>query len=123
MSKEKITFEEFETIIENSVNALPKKFKDILDKNHIKLIPRDDLPESIRSKYPGKVVFGIFIGVPYGRFFHVATEPTRIELYKKSFEKVFDDPDEIREQIIKTVIHEIGHYFGFSEEAIRKLGY
>ena len=121
MQSEKITFEEFEDIIRKAVDLLPKEFRDILDKNKIVLIPREDLPVALKPKYRGKIVFGIFIGVPYGRFFNSTSEPTRIELYKKSFEKVFEDADEMEGQIVKTVMHEIGHYFGYSEKGIREL--
>ncbi|MCX5781718.1 MAG: metallopeptidase family protein [Elusimicrobia bacterium] len=118
-----MTLKEFEKIINLAVSRLPKEFKDILKKNQIKLIPRENPPATVLERYKGKIVFGIFIGVPYGRFFNMQTEPTRIELYKSSFEQVFKSHQEMKNQIIKTVIHEIGHYFGFSEEGIRKLGY
>jgi predicted Zn-dependent protease with MMP-like domain len=52
--------------------------------------------------------------------FSIQMEPTRIELYKDSFEKAFRNQDDMEEQIVKTVIHEIGHYFGFSEKELRR---
>jgi predicted Zn-dependent protease with MMP-like domain len=51
--------------------------------------------------------------------FSIQMEPTRIELYKDSFEQAFKDRSEMEAQIVKTVIHEIGHYFGFSEKELR----
>jgi len=30
--------------------------------------------------------------------------------------------EEIREQVRKTVMHELGHYFGMSEEQLRQAG-
>ena len=119
--QKKMTLKRFEEIIKTSVSKLPKEFKDILKKNHIKLLAREKAPASVLERYRGSIVFGIFIGVPYGRFVNVQTEPTRIELFKDSFEKVYSGPEEMKRQIVKTVIHEIGHYFGFSEEGIRKL--
>ena len=116
-----MTLKVFEKIIRNAVSKLPKEFKDILKKNQIKLLPRAKAPDSVLERYRGSVVFGIFIGVPYGRFVNIQTEPTRIELFKDSFEKVYSNPAEMKDQVVKTVIHEIGHYFGFSEEGIRKL--
>ena len=40
-------------------------------------------------------------------------------IYKESFEKAFGSGQDIEKQIVKTVIHEIGHYFGFSEEELQ----
>jgi predicted Zn-dependent protease with MMP-like domain len=118
-----MTLEEFETIIYDAVKNLPNEFKEILEKNQIALIPREDVPQPLKDKYRNTVVFGIFIGVPYGKFVNYQLEPTRIELYKESFEEYYPGGKGVKEQIIKTVVHEIAHYFGFSEEKIRKLGY
>ncbi|GAH14960.1 unnamed protein product, partial [marine sediment metagenome] len=69
--------------------------------------------------------FGVFVGVPYSKrsVFNIQTEPTRIELYKESFERVCNSEEDIKRHIVKTVIHEIAHYFGFSEREIRESGY
>jgi predicted Zn-dependent protease with MMP-like domain len=118
----KMTLKEFEDIVSRAVAKLPKEFRDILEKNQITLIPREEVPEPLQRKNSGSVVFGVFIGVPLGRFVNVQTEPTRIELYMKSFEEYYSDSARMEEQIIKTVIHEIAHYFGFSEKQVRKMG-
>jgi len=86
-------------------------------------LARQSAPLPLKKQFPDKIVFGVFIGVPYGRFVNMQSEPTRIELYKESFEKVFKDNNEAAHQIRSTVVHEIAHYFGFSEAQIRKLGY
>lgn len=113
---------EFEKIIIKAVEKIPGKFKEILDKNNIKLIPREKPPQTLKQKYGNSIVFGLFAGIPINKksVFNIETEPTRIELYKESFEAVFRNNEEMEEQIMKTVVHEIGHYFGFSEKDLRK---
>jgi len=118
-----MTLKEFQSIIAKAVKNLPLEFKEILEKNEISIIPREEVPPSLKEIYKGGTLFGVFIGVPYGRFVNFQPEPTRIELYKNSFESYYSNQDEIEKQIVKTVVHEIAHYFGFSEEKIRKLGY
>jgi predicted Zn-dependent protease with MMP-like domain len=118
-----MTLEEFETTIEESLKGLPARFRNLLRKNDIPVLARERMPAPLRRQYRGDTVFGIFIGVPYGRLADYQTEPTRIELYLKTFERYFGDPAEMRRQIRRTVMHEIAHYFGFSEKEIRKLGY
>lgn len=132
---------EFEKIIEDATGRIPERFKVILEKENIKLLAREKVPEMLQDKFLGdpvkavesKLIFGIFIGVSYTNrsVFNIQQEPTRIELYKESFEKVFSNKSEtplkrwedMKTQIIKTVVHEIGHYFGFSELKIRNIGY
>ncbi|OGS45166.1 MAG: hypothetical protein A2539_08925 [Elusimicrobia bacterium RIFOXYD2_FULL_34_15] len=111
----------FESLIEDAIERIPKKFKKILEKENIKLLAREKTPDAIHDKFKNSIVFGVFIGVPHNKrsIFNIQSEPTRIELYKESFEQVFKKEEEIETQIVKTVIHEIGHYFGFSEEELR----
>jgi predicted Zn-dependent protease with MMP-like domain len=113
---------EFEETIEKALNKVPKEFREILKREDIQVLAREYVPESLRHQYRGSLLFGIFAGVPFNRrsMFTIQMEPTRIELYKDSFEKAFASEAEIEEQIVKTVIHEIGHYFGFSEKELRR---
>lgn len=121
-------FSDFETVVEEAYEQMPAEFKDILDEKEIAVIAREKVPEPIKKKYPGMTVFGIFIGVPYGRFTNIQSEPTRIEIYMDSFQSYFGGKseaahEEMKKQIQRTVVHEVAHYLGFSEEKIRKLGY
>lgn len=113
----------FEEIVGKALKKLPAKFKSILKKNGVAVIARARMPQPLAEKYKNSVVFGVFIGVPYGRFYNMQYEPTRIELYKESFEAFFDDEEKLKQEIRRTVVHEVAHYFGFSEGEIRKLGY
>jgi predicted Zn-dependent protease with MMP-like domain len=112
---------EFEESIEKALNKIPRKFRDILEREEIQVLAREEVPEALRERYRGGILFGIFTGVPFNRrsFFNIQMEPTRIELYKSSFEEAFKDRGEMERQIVKTVIHEIGHFFGFSEKELR----
>lgn len=112
---------EFEEAIEKALNKVPKRFREILEREEIQVLARDKVPGVLQDRYRGRLLFGIFTGVPFNRrsMFSIQMEPTRIELYKDSFEQAFKDRSEMEAQIVKTVIHEIGHYFGFSEKELR----
>ena len=115
---------EFEEAIEKALNKVPKRFREILTREDIQVLAREKVPGVLRDRYRGRLLFGIFTGVPYNRrsMFNIQMEPTRIELYQDSFETAFNNRSEMEEQIAKTVIHEIGHYFGFSEKELRSRG-
>jgi predicted Zn-dependent protease with MMP-like domain len=116
---------EFEAIIEKALDGVPEKFRDILSREGIQVLAREKVPAALRNRYRGGLLFGVFVGVPFNErsMFDIQFEPTRIELYKSSFEKAFNDHSEMEEQIVITVIHEIGHYFGFSEKELRRRNY
>ncbi|MBN1898391.1 MAG: metallopeptidase family protein [Spirochaetes bacterium] len=119
-------FEEFEKIVNQVLKKLPRKFTDILKKENIPVLVREKAPRVLQRECPGETVFGVFIGhsmkekISY--FFDL--EPTRIELYKQSFEEEYGKKvtPVIKEKIAETLIHEIAHYFGFEEDEISSRG-
>ncbi|MBN1567465.1 MAG: metallopeptidase family protein [Acidobacteria bacterium] len=113
---------EFEEIIDKALNKIPRKFREILKREDIQVLAREEVPDAFGDQHKGYLVFGVFIGIPYNKrsMFSIQMEPTRIELYKSSFERAFSERKDMEEQIAKTVVHEIGHYFGFSEKELRR---
>ena len=49
--------------------------------------------------------------------------PDVISIFKGPHERCFSSYEAIAEQIRKTVVHEIGHYFGNDEAMLRAMGY
>lgn len=113
---------EFEESVEKALKKVPRKFRAILKRENIPVLAREKVPDVLQNEYKGYLLFGIFTGVSHNRrsMFNIQIEPTRIELYKDSFENAFKNRNEMEDQIVKTVIHEIGHYFGFSEKELRR---
>ncbi|MCK5218115.1 metallopeptidase family protein [bacterium] len=120
-------FEEFETAINEAAAELPSKFKAVLQKEGIKILPRESAPEKIKAEFRGGIILGVFIGVSRKdrSAFLVQHEPTRIEIYQESFEKMCGEKlnDVFRAEITNTIIHEIAHYFGFDENEIAARGF
>ena len=120
-------FEEFEKVVNEILKDMPEKYRKILRDERIEVICREYVPMGVKQEFPGKIVFGLFAGISKikKRTFSIQTQPTRIEIYKESFERVFGPQinDAMKEQIYKTLIHEIAHYFGFNEEEVREKGY
>jgi len=68
-------------------------------------------------------LFGLYQGVPltergwnYGNML-----PDRIVIYQRPIESVAASPEEIEKIVRDTVIHEIGHYFGFTDKELREI--
>lgn len=120
-------FEEFEKVVNEILKDIPEKYRKILRDERIEVVCRENVPMGVKQEFPGKIVFGLFAGVSKKnkRTFSVQAEPTRIEIYKESFEMIFGKQinNVMKEQILRTLIHEIAHYFGFSEEEVRAEGY
>jgi predicted Zn-dependent protease with MMP-like domain len=69
-------------------------------------------------------LFGLYHGVPLPERGDTAGMlPDKISIYRLPLEESFPDPDDLREEIRITVLHELAHYFGLDETEIAALGY
>jgi predicted Zn-dependent protease with MMP-like domain len=72
---------------------------------------------------PPDSLYGLYQGTPLTeRTWDFGNNlPDRITLYPRPIEEDCEDEDDIREVIGETLIHEVGHYFGLSEEEIEAI--
>jgi len=84
--------------------------------------PAPDLMQDMDIE-PPDTLFGLYQGTPlterqwgYGNVL-----PDRILLFQGPHEREAEDDDDLVVSIGETLIHEIGHYFGLSEEEIEEI--
>ena len=84
--------------------------------------PSEELLEEMEIEPPDSL-YGLYQGTPlpertwgYGN-----TLPDRVTLFKTVIEEDCETDDEVRDCIAETLIHEVGHYFGLSEEEIEDI--
>lgn len=70
-------------------------------------------------------LFGLYEGVPLPAREHNfgMVLPDRITLFYYPLLESFDGPDELREEIRTTLVHEVAHFLGLDDEEIEDLGY
>ena len=70
-------------------------------------------------------LYGIYQGVPLPDRSSLDPPllPDKITIFAEPLMQDFPDPEELREEIRLTVLHEIAHYFGMDEEEVEDLGY
>jgi predicted Zn-dependent protease with MMP-like domain len=113
--------ERFAEVVEEVLDSLPKEFRSRI-RNVAVLVedfpPDQPSPQSGRRK---RLVLGLFHGVPTTKksVFDLSTGPDHVVLYQKNIEAVCSTEAEIRDQIRRTVIHELGHYFGMDEDQLK----
>lgn len=83
-------------------------------------------PEQLGSLGRGAVLLlGLYQGVPliHRRPNSVLLQPDRITLFRGPIASVCRTEVELQKQIRKTLVHELGHYFGFSEAELEARGW
>lgn len=105
----------FEYHVRAALDELPAKLADAL--RNIAVVVEDENQED-------PDLFGLYQGVPLPeRGDDVGLLPDKISIYRIPLEESFPDPDELREEIRITVLHELAHYFGLDEDRLEELGY
>ena len=73
---------------------------------------------------PRSLLLGLYHGIPLtqrGEYYNLVA-PDKISIYQEHVEAICSDDDEVREQVRKTVLHELGHYFGIDDDRLHELG-
>jgi predicted Zn-dependent protease with MMP-like domain len=110
----------FEDIAADAVRDIPDRFRELF-KNISVIVedyPDDNTMEQLGVPRDG--LLGLFSGEAYEEkdsFFRVPSPyPDTIHLYQKNIEDICESEEELKEEIRLTILHEVGHYFGLSEE-------
>jgi predicted Zn-dependent protease with MMP-like domain len=114
----------FEQLVAEAMRTIPARFRDELRNLAVSVEdePSDELLDEMELE-PPETLFGLYQGTPltergwdYGN-----TLPDRIVLYQGPIEDASDGEDEVLVTIGETLIHEVGHYFGLSEEELEAI--
>ena len=116
--------ERFERLVEEAVDSLPQDFKARMS-NVAVLVEDYPSPRDERRMAHGRLLLGLYQGQPltrrdsrYGMAF-----PDKITIYQGNIEAICRTDPEIKEQVRRTVLHEIAHHFGIDDSRLRELGY
>ena len=127
-----MTDDEFEAAIDEALEGLPPRFLKALDNVGIAMEDEPDEDQLEMAEYGTEdqasgELLGLYDGIPltergegYGEF---GTDlPDFITIFKGPHERAFGSREQVVEEIQKTVVHEIGHYFGMDEEDLARVG-
>ena len=122
----RISREDFEKLAEKALETLPVEYRKYFTNITITVEDYPSNEDAGRVNARRENLLGLFSGVPHpgkGGFFEIPYPlPDRIILFQKNIESICSTENELIEQIQKTLIHEIGHYFGLSEKDLRRHG-
>jgi len=120
----KLARKAFEEAVVSALEALPAFFKKKME--NIDVVVEDKAPQDLLSDMGLLSPFdllGLYQGVPLDRrgFYYGNVLPDKITLFQVPIESLCDTEEEVKEKIREVVIHEVGHYFGLSDERLREL--
>lgn len=107
--------ERFEELVDEALERLPGWVKERLD--NVVVVVEDEPPPDDRN------LLGLYEGIPLTArgqdYFGVM--PDRIRLFRAPIEAEAEDEEDVRRVVEDTVIHEVAHFFGISDERLHEL--
>jgi len=122
--RRRVRRETFERLVADALASIPRRFREAM--SNIAIVVEDEPSKELLREMgirPPGTLLGLYSGTPltergwdYGNRL-----PDRILIFQGPHERDSDDEEDLVIAIAETLIHEIGHYFGMSEEQIEEI--
>jgi predicted Zn-dependent protease with MMP-like domain len=123
-----VDIDAFAALVSEAIESLPEEFLEKLENVQVDIEEWPTGDELTRAGLPANArysLLGLYHGVPVtarGAFYMAF--PDRISIYQKPIEAAAGlDEERIRDQVRRTVVHEIAHFYGISDERLEELGW
>jgi predicted Zn-dependent protease with MMP-like domain len=106
---------DFEDLVGDAIASLPEDLGGFM--SNVAVVIEDEPPD-------GLPLLGLYQGIPLTRrtSAYAGVPPDKITIYRGPLERLTGgDPDRLRDQVRRVVLHEIAHHFGISDERLREL--
>ncbi len=109
-------------MVEQAIAKLPPRCKSLLE--NVPIVVEDYPSEPLVRDGVDPRVLGLFVGQPFPAQSTLGPPPslTQILLFQRNIEREAATPEAAEEEILITLLHEIGHFFGMDEEDLEELG-
>lgn len=115
--------DEFESIVIEALDSLPPEFAHHLDNVEVQIESRPTREHRrMLGLKPWQTLYGLYQGVPLTQ--RVGGDPLLpdvITIFQEPLERDFRGREALRAQVRRTVLHEIAHFFGISDDRLHEL--
>ncbi|MDR3202832.1 MAG: metallopeptidase family protein [Bifidobacteriaceae bacterium] len=114
-----LTREQFEWCVDQALDLIPDDVARMIQ--NVAVIVEDQPP-------PGapRDLLGQYDGVPITERFGyggIGALPDRISIFMRPTLAICDTAEDVVDEVVITVVHEVAHYFGIEEDRIHELGW
>lgn len=107
--------DDFEQAVEDALDSLPDDLSAFM--SNVGIVVEDEPPK-------GAPLLGLYQGLPLTRRSsgYAGIPPDKITIFRGPLERHYGaDPDRLRREIRRVVLHEVAHHFGISDDRLREL--
>ena len=105
----------FEVLVGDALDRLPAALGEMME----------NIVVVVEDAHPDEDLLGLYEGVPlterenYGGL----AMPDRVTVYRLAICAICDSEDDLLDEIMVTVVHEVAHHFGIDDETLHHLGW
>lgn len=112
----RVSEERFDEMVDDALDEIPDEFLPHMRNTVILVQERNEEEPTLLGLYEG-------VSLTTRTFDHTGFLPDAISIYKAALEDICHSEEELAAEVRVTVLHEVGHYFGMSEEQLHNLGW
>jgi len=124
MTPEDFSADQFQALVTEAIASLPQRFRDAMVNMAI-VVEDEPTPEQLQQVEvePPDTIYGLYEGTPLPerQWAHGNVLPDKISIFRLPILEDSVDEDDVVVGIGETLIHEVGHYFGLSEDEIMEI--
>ena len=122
-----VSRQRFEALVSDALDAIPDELAALID-NCAVVVEDWPTPEQLRDSEtpPGEQLFGLYEGIDLvsrSGFDYAGVLPDRILVFMGPHLDACETEEELAEEILTTVVHEVAHHFGINDERLHDLGW
>jgi len=119
-----VTRDAFERLVADAIRRIPDRFR--REMQNLAVVVEDTPDPRLLVEMgiePPDSLYGLYQGTPLPerQWADGNRLPDQITLYQRTIEQDAEDDEDAGDMIAETLIHEVGHYFGLSEEEIQEI--
>ncbi|MGO1316427.1 MAG: metallopeptidase family protein [Cellulomonadaceae bacterium] len=110
--------DEFEGLVGDALDQIPEELAALMD--NVVILVEDDSPAGEPT------LLGVYDGVPLTErdlMWAAGSLPDRITIFRNPILGICDTQDDVVEEVLITVVHEIAHHFGIDDDRLHELGW
>jgi len=118
-----VTRDRFEELVAEALDTIPAELAGYMENVAVVV---QEWPTAAQQSHHTGTLLGLYEGVSLtrrGPMTYSAVMPDRITIFQGPHSRIARTEDGLRRRIATTVIHEVGHHFGMSDDRLRELGW
>ncbi|MDH3606164.1 MAG: metallopeptidase family protein [Acidimicrobiia bacterium] len=119
----RISTRRFEELVGEALDSIPAELAEYME--NVAVVVQDWPTPHQQARHRG-MLLGLYEGVDLtrrGPLSYRAVMPDRITIFQGPHCRITSTEEALRHRIATTVVHEVGHHFGISDERLQELGW